>query len=227
MPTRRTTTKTKTAAKRGTVKKVETPAKTQTPSKSLASRIDKKGLIIAVVVLLIVLALGYLKKQFVVATVNGQQISRIQLINALEQADGQNVLNSLISQTLLEQEAKRRNIKITDAEVNSEIQKIDKTLAQQNVTLSDALKQKGLTMADLKQQVKQQLLSDKLADADNIKITDKEVNDYIEQNKSMIPATADMTQVRAQVKQQLQQDKVSQKLQALLQQLQAKSKIFY
>ncbi|HVT01686.1 MAG TPA: SurA N-terminal domain-containing protein [Patescibacteria group bacterium] len=228
MPTRKT--KTKTPAKKAVVKKTTTtPAAKSTPqsSKNLASKINMKGVVIAVVVVLIVLALGYFKKEFVVATVNGQQINRIELIQALEQQDGQSVLNSLISQTLINQEAKRKNIKVSDQEINDEIKKIDASVTQQGVTLSDALKQRGLTMADLRKQVKDQLISNKLVDASNIKVSDKEINDYIEQNKAMIPAGSDMTQVKAQVKQQLQQDKVTEKLQTLVQELQQKAKITY
>ena len=68
------------------------------------------------IILLILFIAGFLftyKSLFISAIVNGKPISRLALIKELETLAKDNVLNSLISKTLLYQEAEKRKIKVT------------------------------------------------------------------------------------------------------------------
>ena len=103
-------------------------------SKSLAP-------IIIVIVIIIGFALffGY-QKYLVVATVNGQPISRLTVIKELENQGGKNVLETIITRELILQEAAKKNASANQNEINSELKKIEENVKSQGGTLEAALK---------------------------------------------------------------------------------------
>jgi len=207
---------TKKIAPKRTVSAKTTPSapatKTSSETKtSLMSRINLKNLIIPAVI--------------IVATVNGQPVTRIQLINQLEKKDGKTVLQSIVTEQLILQEAKKRNVSVSEGDVKAEIANIEKSISAQGQNIDTLLAQQGMTRADLNDQVKIQLLLKKMVGSD-VKITDKEVDDYIEQNKEAMPAEITPA-IRDQVKQQLEQQKLNEKIQAFVANLQSKAKIDY
>lgn len=189
------------------------------------SRIKLKNLIIPAIIIVVIIFLGVFKNQFIVATVNGQPITRIQLINQLEKKDGKTILQSLITEQLILQEAKKQNVSVSDADVKAEIATIEKTISAQGQNIDTLLAQQGMSRADLNDQVKIQLLLKKMVGSD-IKVTDKDVDDYVEQNKEAMPAEITPA-IRDQVKQQLEQQKLNEKIQAFVANLQSKAKIDY
>ncbi|MGH7246097.1 MAG: hypothetical protein ACREGI_04130, partial [Candidatus Levyibacteriota bacterium] len=84
----------------------------------------------------------------------------------------------------------------------------------------------GMTRQQLTDQVRIQKLLEKMF-ANDIKVSDKEVDDYIAKNKDTLPQNQSDAQTRSQVTTQLQQQKLSDKAQALFQTLQTKAKITY
>ena len=221
---------TKKIAPKRTVSAKTTPSapatKTSSETKtSLMSRINLKNLIIPAVIIVVIIFLGVFKNQFIVATVNGQPVTRIQLINQLEKKDGKTVLQSIVTEQLILQEAKKRNVSVSEGDVKAEIANIEKSISAQGQNIDTLLAQQGMTRADLNDQVKIQLLLKKMVGSD-VKITDKEVDDYIEQNKEAMPAEITPA-IRDQVKQQLEQQKLNEKIQAFVANLQSKAKIDY
>ncbi len=170
-------------------------------------------------------ALVLLRNQFVVANVNGQPITRFQLVNELEKKDGKTVLDSLVTKELVMQEAHKRKITVSTGEVNSQIADIEKSVKSQGATLDDLLAQQNLTRADLMDQIKIQLMLKKMVGS--VKVTDKEINDYIAQNKDSMPQDTKPEDLKSQVKTQLEQQKLNDKIQAFLSDLQKKAKVQY
>ena len=201
------------------------PAKTIDSSSATTSKISVISVITAIVILALVLLLGYFKSQFIVATVNGQPITRLELISDLEKKQGKTDLDNLVTEKLITQEAKRRNINISDSDVNAEISRIEKNLKTQGQSLDVLLAQQNVTRKDLTHQVTLQLVLKKMVGA--ISVSDKEIDDFINQNKGSIPEGTNATTLRNQAKQQLEQQKEGQKVQALVAQLQQKAKIDY
>lgn len=191
--------------------------------KSFARGIELKALIPAIIVVAIIGLLGLFRNQFVVATVNGKQISRIELIRELEKKDGKTVLESLISKELVMQEAEKRKVSVSDSEVKSQVSKIEKSVSDQGQNLELLLAQQNMTRADLTEQIKIQALLKKMVG--DIKVTDKEVADYLEQNKDSIPEGTKPEEIKAQVKEQLEQQKLNEKIQTFVADLQKKAKI--
>ena len=196
------------------------------PTEKTIKNFQLKDLLLPAIVVVIVLLLGTFRGQFVVANVNGHQISRLDLIRELEKKDGKAVLETLVTERLILQEADKRKVTVSNSEVNSEIAKIEKSVSGQGQNLDVLLSQQGMTRGDLLKQVKIQLLLKKMV-GQNITVTDKEINDYIDKNKDSLPAGTDPATLKPQIKTQLEQQKGNEKIQKIISDLQSKAKIEY
>ena len=118
-----------------------------------------------------------------VATVNGANITKDQLYAKLVEAGGENTLKSMITTTLVEQEAKKANVPaITDADINTEIEDL-KTQFGGEAALNAALSQSGMTLEDLKKQMPIQVQLRKILEP-QVKITEDDMKKYYEENKA-------------------------------------------
>ncbi len=181
-------------------------------------------LIIAFVIILLG-ALLYLGRAYIVAVVvNGQPISRWELIQETEKASGKQVLTSLIRNTLVEQEAKKQNLTISEKQVNDQIKTIESNFSKQGQKIDQMLALQGMTRNDLRKLVRLDLIITKLIEKD-IKITDKQVKEYIEKNKDIFPAGKSEDELKKIAKEQLKKEQLSQKAQAWFAELEAKAKI--
>lgn len=206
------------------------------PHKSLATTLDvkskskqivnKRNILILLGIVIVVGLLYYFKGLFIVATVNGQPVTRIALIQELEKRNGKQMLSSLITQILIQQEAQKQNISVSQKEIDDEVKRVEEGLKKQGQTLDTALGFQGLTKEDFTAQIKLQKLVEKML-AKDIKVTDKELNDYIEKNKDSIPTNLKAEEVTASARQQLEQQKLSTKAQPWIEGLQSKAKINY
>lgn len=186
----------------------------------------KRNILILLGIVIVAGVLYYFKGLFVVALVNGQPITRLAIVQELEKRGGKQMLSSLITQALIEQEAQKRNVTVSQKEVDEAVKKVEDSLKKQGQSLDQALAFQGLTKNDFINQTKLQKLVEKLL-AKDIKITDKEVNDYIEKNKNNIPEGMKPEEATASARQQLQQQKLGAKAQSWIQDLQKKAKINY
>ena len=192
----------------------------------LKNYLNKRNVVIAIVVIFIVAIVYLLKNQLIVATVNGEPINRLTLINQLEKQTGKKVLEGLVTNTLILQEAKKRNVVVNNSEIDAEIKNIDDNLKKSGQSLDQALMLQGLTIDVVKEQVKVNLIIKKLL-AGKISVSDKDINDYIDQNKESIPKDAKLEDTKKQARQQLEQQKLQGKYQELIKSLQDKAKINY
>lgn len=183
--------------------------------------------------LLAMLAMGLLggyalttlyQEQRPAATVNGQNISMSTLQTELMRQGGQKVLDNKITETLIFQEAKNKNINPTDAEINDKIKSIEKDITAKGQNLDNLLKAQGQTREDLKQQVKIQTIIEKMFGKD-IKVTEQEAKDYFEKNKASYEANATYESKAKEIKDGLTNQKLADKFQAWLESAKAKAKI--
>ncbi|MBP6882210.1 MAG: SurA N-terminal domain-containing protein [Candidatus Levybacteria bacterium] len=225
------------------------PAKTQTSSTTSKSTLSSyrssatatmKRLnirpmhaILAIIVLLIVGLLIYFRGFFVVATVNGKPIDRLTYMKEVEgiyvsearTTAGKQAMNQLVTKTLLHQEAEKKNVSVTEKEINDEVAKTRKSLEGQGQNLESALAMQGDTLANYKERIQLQKLLEKLVG--EIKVSDKEITDYVEKNKESIPAGTKDADIKAQAKEALRQEKFNTQVQTLIQNLQKNAKISY
>ena len=182
-------------------------------------------LLVAAWILVIAGALYYFKGQFIVATVNGQPIFRSTLIKELEAQSGPQILDNLVLETLVRQEAAARKITVSDQEITDETKKLETKLAAQQQNLDQLLAVQGMSRSMLNEQLRLQLLVEKMVDRNNIVVSDDEVKKYFEDNKAFLPKNIKQEELAGEVKTQLQQQKATAKTQEFFKTLQTKAKV--
>jgi parvulin-like peptidyl-prolyl isomerase len=204
------------------------------PADNLESRkkVEKKSIKInvkALIIVIVIIALGvvaYLSRGLIIAaTVDGSTISRLTVIHELEKVSGKSLLDSLITEKLINNEALAKGITVSDEEVNAEIKNIEDQIAAQGSTLEAALTTQNMTLEDLKKQIIVQKKIEKLV-ADKINVTDEEVAKYINDNKITIPAGQEVT-TATQIKNELKNQKISAEAATLITTLKSQAKIHY
>src|SRR4030042_2407466 len=136
--------------------------KAQEPFKKTAIKISfRTAIIIAIIIAFGVLGYFY-KGLFIAASVDGSLISRLSIIQKLEKASGKNLLDSLITEKLIESEAKSKGIVVNNEEVDAEIKTIQDKIITQGSTIDEALAAQGMNINDLKKQIKLQKEMEKL-----------------------------------------------------------------
>lgn len=139
----------------------------------------------------------------VMATVNGKDILRSDLDKAYssykagqgqtpqepspEQADivRLDLLRQLIDSEILEQRAAKLNLTASDEDVNAQITALKAPYTQEEFNAQ--LKQRNMTLDDLKQQIRRKLTTDKLINKEiesKINITDADISSYYAAHKS-------------------------------------------
>ncbi|HCB11725.1 MAG TPA: hypothetical protein DEO94_06305 [Cyanobacteria bacterium UBA11991] len=92
------------------------------------------------------------------------------------------VVTQLVVQNILDQEAKARGIRVSNRELNSAIDKVIDQLGGKD-RLSALLKQNNVTIADFKNDMRNQVKMEKLArSVKNVKVSDKEAKDFYNKN---------------------------------------------
>ncbi len=184
----------------------------------------KTAIIIAVIIAVGVLAYIY-KGLFIAATVDGSPISRLAIIQKLEKASGQDILDSLIVEKLVQKEVDAKKIVVSNDEIDEEIKKIEGQISVQGATLDAALAAQGMSMEDFKKQIILQMELEKLL-ADKINVTDEEIVQYIDDNAISIPEGQEVA-ATAQIKDELRNQKLSAEANTLITALKSQSKIRY
>lgn len=172
------------------------------------------------VILVGLLVLLYYKKNlFIAAWVNGSPITSFQVMQQLNDQYGSQVLNQMINEKVILDEAKRKGVNIPDSEVNNRISTLEKNVGGAQV-LDNLLTQQGQTRQGLKDQIKIQLSVEKLY-ASETTSSAQEIQDFIDQNKDKLTAT-DSAGQQKEAESLLKQQKLStvfnEKFQSLKQQ---------
>lgn len=186
-------------------------------------RIRKSYVALVIIILLIGVGLYFFRGLFVAAVVNGQPISRLEVIRQTEQQSGKATLDTLERNVLIEQEAKKQKVTVSDKEVTDEINKLKENLKAQGQTMDQVLAAQGMSESDLSRLIRLDKLVQKMVGKD-VKVSDAEVNDYLEKNKESLP-TGDEATLKKQIKAQLVQQKTNDKVRTWLAGLQKNASI--
>lgn len=195
-------------------------------SSSIKTEHNKTALIIIGGIFIFLLAIFALKNYVLAATVNGQPITRFDVIKELEKQEGKQTLDNLIIKTLVIQDAEKNNITVSQDEINAELKKIEDSLKAQQTTMDVWLASQGMSREDLNQAIKLQLSVQKLVE-NKVKITDEEVQKFVTDNDSLFPADTTPEEKLSQAREQLKQQKLSTETQNLIQDLQKNAKTIY
>lgn len=164
-----------------------------------------KYIIILLVVVLAVLAFKF-KNLFIVATVDGQPITRIEYEKELNSKYGAQVLDNIISEKMILSKAREKGITINQSEIDAKIKEIEDRL-KGKISLDEALKAQGLTKDTFQQQIEIQMTIDKMFDKE-ASVSEKDIDDYISQNKQSLPESTDPAALRVDVRNNLKQQKI-------------------
>ena len=117
-----------------------------------------------------------------VATVNDVDITQGQLNEALMKQYGVEVLESLMTNEIIKQEAKAQKVEITEDEIDAEYQVYAEYYGGEEALL-ESLKTYNMTKDDILNDIKTYLLTVKLLQKE-ITLTNEEIQAYYEENKS-------------------------------------------
>ena len=170
-------------------------------------------------------------KLFFAASVNGRLISRFSVIKSLEKQGGKTTLDTIILKTLINQEAKKRKVDVTEKELDTELLKIESNVTSQGTTLEALLLQQGMTKKDLANEIKLQLLVTKMV-SDKVSVTEKEIDDYLAGQKEQFSLSSTTEEAapeitKEQAKEAVKQQKLQTEIQTFVADLKAKDKINY
>lgn len=148
----------------------------------LKSIMNKKMIFPAVLILLIILivTVGFTKKE-TAASINGEKISKDELYQKMTHLYGKDTLESLITNKVIEMESEKRKVKVTGTEIDEELTKLQDSYGGEDAFAS-ALQQNNVSVDQVREDIEHYLLAEKMIKP-SIKITEKEMKTYFEENK--------------------------------------------
>jgi len=185
---------------------------------SLIERVKRHK--IALLVLLILAALAFLaytyRSLIVAATVNGEPIYRYTLLTTAEQVAGPQVLEQLVTQKVIEQEAKERGLEVNQEDIDNAFNDLKAQYEEQGVRIETLMEQNNVTREQIEENLRPQVLQEKLIENEGIVVTDEEIDKFFEENDDLLPENpAELETTRENVRQSLKSQKVQQFLQRL------------
>lgn len=190
------------------------------------SRLSRKQIFTALIIIAAVALVYYFRGFFVAATVNGQPISRLSIIQELEKRQGKEALDSLVTETLILQETAKQKVVVPQAEIDAELASFEERLKASGQDLNSFLTSSGWTKEELIKQIKIQKLVEKVL-GDKIIVTEEEINKYVEDNKDLFAQGTTDEDKKTQAKADLRQQKLGEEFQKWLADLKSKAKINY
>lgn len=176
---------------------------------------------------IIIGALAYLLKDyFIVAMVNGRPITRLEVIQELEKQGGEATADALISEVLLNQQAQKQGVIVSQDEIDSRIKEIEDELSQSGQSLDQLLELQGVTRAEVEEQTRLRLLLQKLLE-DKVTVTDEELNEAFESQAEQKPEEMSDEEFKQQLRESLREQKLSFEAQSYIQELKDGAEIQY
>ncbi len=99
-------------------------------------------------------------------------------------------------------------------------------MKQQGQSLDDALKTAGMTKEELNDQVRMELIVEKIL-GDKVQITDEEIKTSFDENKAYYPEGTTLDTAKEDIRESLRQQKLSTEFTTWIQDLKNKAKINY
>lgn len=191
----------------------------------LSPKIKKFAVVLIVLLSVVALAFNF-KSLLVAAVVNGKPISRLYLDRQLEKQGGKQILENEIVKILILDEAKNRKLEISLGEIDKKIQEIEGQVTTGGSSLDKLLEAQGQTRDSFKEQIKIQLIIEKVLSKD-VSVTEEEIKDYYDKNKAFYAKDKKFEDLKGQINDDLARQKIGEKFQPWLDELKKKAKIYY
>jgi foldase protein PrsA len=115
------------------------------------------------------------------ASVNGEKITKEELDTQLTEMYGADILDSLITNKVIEMEASKEKVKVTGNEIDEELKKLQESYGGEEAFAS-ALEQNQVSMDKIREDIEIYLLAEKMIGT-SIEVTEDEMKTYFEENK--------------------------------------------
>lgn len=144
------------------------------------------GIVVAIIGVITLLDLGvqYLNNDYSVAVVDGQRISKAKWHKTLENAYGASIAETLINDSIIEKEAKKMDIKVTDEEIQKKLDTLIEKIGGQEV-YEAALRTNNITEKELREQLRNQALYTAVIGPE-VKYTDENLKEFFNQYSSIM-----------------------------------------
>lgn len=195
------------------------------PSATLVSRmprVSKRWLIVGALVILLGALVLANKGLVFAAIVNGKPIFSWELNQTLKSRFGQQTLEGMIGERLVAEEAAKQGVAVSAEELEAKRQEVVASLGGE-AQFTDLLSFQGMTREDFENQIRLQLLVQKLLGGD-VEVTEEEVDVYIRDNRATLTAT-EPAQLRVEARNVILDQKVSEKIQPWFLELKNNAKI--
>lgn len=141
-----------------------------------------KTVLVGALALSVVLAGCSSTKDEVVATVDGEKITKDELYEILVNASGTEALDALIDEKIVQLEVKKEKITISDEDAEKELENFIEEMGGEDA-FNSALEMSGTKTEDFKKEIVQYLSIRKLMEP-LVEVTDEEIKTYFEENKA-------------------------------------------
>lgn len=142
------------------------------------------SIVLAIALVIVLIKPPFQNNNEPIATVNGVNIEKDKLYDALVAAGGTQTLDTMIMDELIQQEFDKAGIKITQADYDKELAMLKKSFPSEE-EFDAALQQSGMTLDDLKEQMEPQVKIRKLLEP-KVSITDEQVKQFFDDNKASL-----------------------------------------
>ncbi len=149
--------------------------------KRFASSNTYKYGMLAILLVLVISITGCEKNKEIVAKVNDEVITKDELYEALVEQNGEQVLGTLISEKIIDLEAKKHKIEVKDEEIEEKIETMKENFGGEE-GLNQAMAYYGFSMNDLEKGMAMNIKIKKLL-GPNISISEEEMKEFFENNK--------------------------------------------
>lgn len=146
-------------------------------------------IILSVALVALIVCGGWIySKEQVVASVDGSDITKDDVYNLLADQNGAAAVDTLITEKIIDKEAEKEDIKITAKQVNQELDDLKEQYGGED-TFNQTLEASGVTLSSLKEDIKKNKEIEELL-RPSIKITEKEMKEYFNENKDSFAQAA-------------------------------------
>ncbi len=207
--------------------KISNPFKSLSPEKqTLLKKILVWTLIVFGTLILVDYAVQYLNYKASVAIVNGERLYRSDFYDRLEESYGTVIASNMIDEALIYQEAKKKDVKISDEDIEKELKDLETQYGGKEA-LQQELDARNITDERLRHQIETTLIIEKILTS-KIKLSEDELKEFYEQYKDVLfteDPVPSYEEAKETVKERLREQKLSTEVQTWIQELRADASI--
>lgn len=180
--------------------------KPETDVISSSPRRPSKRAFIFILILGLILLVVYKKNWFVAAIVNNQPITNLEVLGRLNTLYRDKMINQMVNEKILEQEAAKKRVVITQKEIDDKITESANQYGGKD-KFEMLLSQQGLTQTEFARQTRFQLIVEKLYEKEAT-ISAEDVQKFMDENSSS-PEATEPAKFKELAEDQLKQQKIS------------------